>query len=79
MPIVCHALESSTKYSIAWYRYCNYKHYLDSTTHLQGNCAVRTVALFDVIPCPRLTIKVHLKFREQSKLLFQVVHIVIAQ
>ena len=22
----------STKYSIAWYRYCNYKHYLDSTT-----------------------------------------------
>jgi len=31
-PIVCHALHTIHKYSIAWYRYCNYKHYLDSTT-----------------------------------------------
>jgi hypothetical protein len=29
-PIVCHALH--TTYSIALYRYCNYKHYVDSTT-----------------------------------------------
>jgi hypothetical protein len=33
--IVCHALH--TKYSIALYKYCNYKHYLDSTTHNLAN------------------------------------------
>jgi len=33
--IVCHALH--TKYSIALYKYCNYKHYLNSTTHNLAN------------------------------------------